>query len=140
MNIDQCSLSKFDAVCNWANGIFSAQYQAAFAACATQCDQDAESACNKSALADASLSAAQQKTVDDYCARCGQNQGCAATTASELQIVQISDTIAAQVDSKCTPDAGGPDSSACGIAYLSCYGGVAQTALAGSPCADAGGD
>lgn len=140
VNFDTCTLANLDAVCNWANGVFSQQYQNAFESCATTCDQDAESACTKAAVADASLTSAQQKMVDDYCARCGPSQqNCAANTAQKLQVVVLSDPLAGQVDTACTPDAGGPDSSACGLGYVACYSNAVQNALGGNPCADAGG-
>jgi len=130
----QCEITNIDAVCNWVNGVFSSQYQNATAACATQCDVDADTACLNAALADASLSATQQKTADDYCARCGQDAGCAAALAKTLNLVDINDNVATQIDTSCTPDAGGPDSGACGAKYLNCYGTIVQKALGANPC------
>lgn len=140
LTLTSCDLANFNAVCNWANGIFSSQFQAATQACESVCDKDAESACATAALADASLSTAQQKTVTDYCTRCGMSAGCAAQFASQLNIVEYSDTIATEIDN-CTPDAGGPDASGCGFGFETCAFAVLENALTnGNPCADAGGD
>jgi hypothetical protein len=139
ISLTTCDITNLNAVCNWANGVFSNQFQAASTSCDSVCDKDAETACANAALADASLSTAQEKTVTDYCARCGEDAGCAATFAKELNIVEYSDTIVTAMDN-CTPDAGGPDSGACGLGYVGCAFGILETALAGNPCADAGGD
>jgi hypothetical protein len=139
VNLTSCEVTNLNAVCTWANGLFSTQYQAAMQACETVCDKDAETACAKAELADASLSTAQQKTVTDYCTRCGQSAGCAAQFASQLNIIEYTDMIAMEIDN-CTPDAGGPDSGGCGLGYESCAFGVLLNALKGDPCADAGGD
>lgn len=138
IDITSCEKANFDAYCNWANTIFSPQFESAFASCATQCDQDAESTCTKSILADASLSTPQQKLVDDYCAKCG-TPGCAAAFAKSLNVVEFNDTLVGQMDSKCTPD-GGLDSGACTVGYQACIAAVTQAAFAGNPCGDAGGD
>jgi hypothetical protein len=139
INLTACDVANLDALCNWANGIFSPQFQAAAESCANLCEADAQSSCSKAALADASLSTAQQKTATDYCAECGKNAGCAAQFASQFNLAEYSDTVAAALD-KCTPDAGGPDSGACGVGYFGCAFAALTTALAGNPCADAGGD
>jgi hypothetical protein len=139
-NFTACQLQNFDALCAWVDGVFSPQVQSASQSCATICDQTASNACISGALADASLSTAQDKTVTDYCARCALDAGCAAQTAAAINIVDLSDTLAATIDTQCTPDAGGPDSSACGAAYQLCAGQIITGALNSSPCSDAGGD
>ena len=139
-SISTCQRDNFDALCTYLNGVFSTQAQAALAACATDCDQDAETACQNAYLADASLTTAQQKAVTDYCAKCGSSAGCAAQAEKAFNFVQYSDTLANDIDTKCTPDAGGPDSSACLSGYGGCVLGIAFAAVKGAPCADAGTD
>jgi len=138
--ISTCQRDNFDALCTYLNGVFSAQAQAALAACATDCDQDAETACQNAYLADASLTSAQQKAVTDYCARCGSSVGCAAQAEKAFNFIQYSDTLANDIDTKCTPDSGGPDATACLSGYGSCVLGIAFSAVKGAPCADAGTD
>jgi len=138
--LNQCQLDNFDAVCNYVNDVFSSQYQGAVESCATLCDSNAESTCQTAALADASLSSAQQKVANDYCAKCGTGNGCAAQVAQQLSLIRLSDTLAGEVDQNCTPDAGGPDSAACGGSYGACALAVEFAALEGAPCADAGKD
>ncbi len=132
-----CDIQNLDAVCNAAGNVFSAAFSNAESACATVCDSDASNACQKASLADASLTNAQTKLVTDYCAHCGLNAGCAVQTGA--QIIDYADPVVTTIDGKCTPDAGGPDSSAC-----SQFGTCATTTLLGAlgslPCADAASD
>ncbi|HEY2367535.1 MAG TPA: hypothetical protein VGH87_14165 [Polyangiaceae bacterium] len=138
VNINSCQRQNLDAVCNAAGNIFSAQFASAATACETVCDSDASNACEKNALADASLTTTQQKLVTDYCTRCSTDAGaCGAQLAPS--IVQYSDTIVTTIDQTCAPDAGGPDSSAC-KGFNTCAGTQLLGALNSLPCADAASD
>jgi hypothetical protein len=132
-----CDLQNLDAVCNAAENVFSLAFANAESACATVCDSDASNACEKAAVADASLTNAQQKLVTDYCGRCGTSTGCAAQTAAG--VVQYGDPVVTTIDQKCAPDAGGPDSSAC-AQFTGCAGTILLGALGSLPCADAASD
>jgi len=137
VKFNTCQKQNIDAVCNAAENIFSAQYAAAVGACATVCDTDANTSCEVAALADASLTTAQQKLVTDYCTHCGTNQNCGAQLGPK--VLEYADPIVTAIDQGCTPDAGGPDSSAC-LAYGTCASGKLSAALDSIPCADASSD
>ncbi len=140
LNLNTCQVSNFTAVCDYFAPAFSQAFANAESACSTVCDAGASNACIKASLADASLTTAQQKTATDYCARCGDGgAGCAPAIASQLNFVEISDSLVGQIDTLCTPDAGGPDSSACGGKYGACALGLLSNAISGGPCSDAGG-
>jgi hypothetical protein len=132
-----CQRQNLDAVCNAAQNIFSTAFANAAESCATLCDSDASNACQKASLADASLTTAQTKLVTDYCTHCGLDGGCAAQTGT--QIIEFGDPLATTIDQSCTPDAGGPDSSAC-AKYGACSTGLLFAAIGSLPCADAGTD
>jgi len=132
-----CDLQNLDAVCNATENVFSAAFANAAAACATICDSDASNACEKAAIADASLTNAQTKLVNDYCAHCGLSAGCATQTGA--QIIQYADPVVTAVDQSCAPDAGGPDSSAC-KQFGTCASATLFAALGSLPCADASSD
>jgi hypothetical protein len=137
VKINACQRANLDALCNAIQNVFSTQFAAAVESCATVCDTDATDTCETAALADASLSTAQQKLVADYCARCGVNSSCGTQLAPK--VVQYADPVVNAIDQQCTPDAGGPDSGAC-IAYGTCASAHLQNALASLPCADAATD
>lgn len=138
VKLNSCQRQNFDQVCSAAANIFSPQYASALAACATLCDNDAGSACQKAALADASLSTTQQKLITDYCTRCSLDAG-ACNAQLSGQVIQYADPLVTTIDQKCTPDAGGPDSSGC-LAYGTCASGTLIGALGSLPCADAASD
>lgn len=138
VKINSCQRQNLDAVCNAAGNIFSAQFASAAVACETVCDSDASNACEKNALADASLTTTQQKLVTDFCTRCSLDAGgCGAQLTAN--VIQYSDSLVTTIDQKCTPDAGGPDSSAC-LGFGNCATGQLLGALGSLPCADAASD
>jgi len=137
LKLNSCQRQSLDALCNAVDNLFSAQYAAAVESCATICDTDASDSCQKAALADASLTTAQQKLITDYCGRCGVNQNCGSQLAGN--VAQYADPIVTSIDQACVPDAGGPDSGAC-LAFGNCASGHLQSALAALPCADAASD
>lgn len=138
VKINACQLQNLDAVCAAAGNIFSAQYASALSACATECAVDASNACEKAALADASLTTTQQKLITDYCTRCSLDAGsCSAQLGGN--VVNYADPLVTSIDQKCTPDAGGPDSAAC-IGYGTCASGTILNALNSLPCGDAAPD
>lgn len=136
--LNSCQRANFDALCNATQNVFSQQFASAIAACATVCDDDASSACQKASLADASLTTAQQKLVTDYCVHCSGNAGACGSQFGS-QIVQYADPLVTSIDQQCAPDAGGPDSGACG-AFNQCAGSTLLGALGSLPCADASAD
>jgi hypothetical protein len=137
VKFNSCQRQNLDAVCNAAVNVFSMQYANAVEACATVCDTDASNACERANIADASLTAAQQKLVTDYCSHCGLNAGCAAQVGA--QVIEFADPLTTTIDQQCTPDAGGPDSAAC-VGYGNCATTKLLGAIAALPCSDAAAD
>ena len=124
----------------------SPTYASAYAACTTDqvsCE-DGPDACIQPKMKElaAHPSAAQAKVRDDFCATCAsascKDDFFAITedgTGPGYQILQISDTVAAAVDAKCTGaaldvDAGGGD---CVGAFRECTGEQASSALPDDP-------
>ncbi len=138
-SVSTCQRQNFDAVCSGIANIFSTQFQNALNACATTCDQDAETACQRAELADASLTSAQQKVATDYCSHCATDAGCAAALAAQINLIEIADPLATTIDNSCTPDAG-PDSGSCGVAFEGCALGILSGSVKTLPCADAAAD
>lgn len=132
--LSSCQLANFATICEGTNAAFSQAYVASITSCATICDSDAASACQKAAFADASLTPAQTKVATDYCTFCDGGSACAAQIETSFNLVEISDSLAATIDSKCTPDA----SAACSpTTFGACVLGNLFAALP-NVCADAG--
>ena len=138
VNFNSCQRANLDAVCTAAGNVFSTQFANAVEACKTVCDTDASNACEKANIADAALSTAQQKLVNDFCTHCSIDAGgCGATLGA--QIIEYADPLVTTIDQTCAPDAGGPDSSAC-KGFNTCASGTLLGALGSFPCADAASD
>jgi len=132
-NATACTLANFTAQCEAIATVYSQAFAAAYTACDAVCDQDAATACEKNAVADASFSTAQAQAANDFCAVCSDSGTCVPTF--EKDIVAYSDTVVSAFDSKCSPDA----SAKC-LTYGLCVSAVVAKALETGPCADAGAD
>jgi hypothetical protein len=140
-NLTACQTAHYATSCEALANVYSTQLAAAYAACASTCDQDAMTACENANLADAALSSAQTKVATDYCGKCGGQDagGCTATLEKDLKLVELNDSLAAQIDMVCSPDAS--TMAACSVAkYAACLGGQYGAALPADPCADASTD
>ncbi|HEY1958992.1 MAG TPA: hypothetical protein VGH28_25440 [Polyangiaceae bacterium] len=135
--VTACERSTFVSTCEAVTPFFSAAYINATADCATLCDSDAQAACSKASLADASVTAAQLKIATDYCGFCDGGAACISQVESSFNLVEYSDSLAATIDSKCAPDA----AAKCPLpTFGGCVVGTLFATLPPNPCADAGGD
>jgi hypothetical protein len=142
-SLGACDTAHFQTECEAIVPLLSAEHVAAAAACVSACDTTDQNwgfeippsgTCQKTFLADASLTNAAQKVATDYCAKCGDGGACASQISSELDLVDYSDSLSTTLDQDCTPDA----SAACGTPYFFCALGALGNAGGGILCSDAG--
>jgi hypothetical protein len=128
-----CDRANFTTECEGLASAVSPAAAGAYASCASICDANAANHCQQANMADASLSSAQQKLGDDYCAVCS-DAGAFCVASIALVIAEYSDTTANAIDTACVPDA----ATGCGG-----FGACASATFLGTlpnPCADAGTD
>jgi hypothetical protein len=136
-----CEIANYSTFCEGLAGFFSLAYANATAACASTCDTDADTACIKANLADASLTTAQKLPATDYCNECfsGDVAACEQAFEGNFNVVTYSDTVVTAVANACTPDAG-TDAACAPLKYGTCATEVIFGQAPTNPCADAGGD
>lgn len=129
-----CQVASFSSYCEGLTPYFSQAYLDALASCESICDTNANTACAQSAVADASLTAAEKKLGTDYCSVCS-DAGSACLAALNGQLAQYGDSFATTLDNACKPDG----AAAC-AGFGTCLFATEEAVIPKPPCSDAGAD